>query len=340
MRITLEINIDDIKICLYKFGLLDSIKEWRLLADGPDHPVPYEVIRKIVYIELENDEKYVMKFVREPVFTTKIIEKQSAFSDLLRENGIKTPKRKMEEGRYCVSFEKEKLIMDVYIEEWVGEKIPHLTMKLYKNIGSVIGRIHKVSQHTGFQIGFSLLYNEITERDTSFSRLWRNGNQRIIPEKQYEEMLEIYNRRLAVLKQIWTELPRAAVQGDIYSCNNIAEKDGTLVIYDFNLAGDEVLIGDILQCWFRTIFDEKMKEDLALLSQDEMWSEFILAYQSQRILTNIEKKYFPDVYAILGAVYYSKLVNQWIDNGEYLRAKKHYSFLMKLLKTKELPYVN
>lgn len=340
MRITLEINEDDIKMCLHKFGLLNPIREWKLLADGPDHPVPYEVIRKIVYIELENDEKYVMKFVREPVFTTQIIEKQSAFSDLLMENGIKTPKRKMAEGCYCVSFEKEKLIMDVYIEEWVGEKIPHLTMKLYKNVGSVIGRIHKVSQYTGFQIGFSLLYNEITKRDTSFSRLWRNGNQRSIPEKQYEEMLKIYNRRLAVIKRIWTELPRAAVQGDIYSCNNIAEKDGTLVIYDFNLAGDEVLIGDILQCWFRTIFDEKMKEDLALLSQDKMWSEFILAYQSQRRLTDIERKYFSDVYAILGTVYYSKLVNQWIDNGEYLKAKKHHSFLMELLKTKEVPYVN
>lgn len=338
--ITLEINVDDIKICLHKFGVVDPIKEWRLLADGPDHPVPYEVVRKIVYLELENGEKYVMKFVREPIFTTRIIEKQSAFSDLLMDNGIKTPKRKMVDGCYCISFEKEKLVMDVYIEEWVGEKIPQLTMKLYKNIGSVIGKIHKISQYTGFQIGFSLLYNEITERDTSFSRLWRNGNQSVIPQKQYEEILEIYNRRLAVIKRIWSKLPRAAVQGDIYSCNNIAEKDGTLVVYDFNLAGDEVLIGDILQCWFRTIFDKKIEDDLALLSQDEMWSEFILAYQSQRTLTNIEKKYFPDVYAILGVVYYSKLMNYWIDKGERLRAQNNYSFLMELLKTQKLPYVN
>lgn len=338
--ITLEISAADTKECLHKFGLYDSIKEWRLLADGPDHPVPYDVIRKIVYVELENGDKYVMKFVREPVFTTQIIENQSAFSDLLMKYGIETPKRITVQGHYCVSFEKENLVMDVYIEEWVGEKISHLTMELYKNTGTIIGRIHNVSLRTEFKIGFSLLYNEITERDTSFSRLWRNGNERIIPKCQYEKMLEVYNRRLVIIKQIWSKLPRAAVQGDIYSCNNIAKKNGKLVVYDFNLAGDEVLIGDILQCWFRTVFDEKIEDDLAMLSKEKMWSEFILAYQSERNMTDIERKYFPDVYAILGVVYYSKLLNYWMDKGDCLRAEVHYSFLIELLNTKKLPYVN
>lgn len=338
--VTLEITKKDVIECLHKYGVQDAIKVWKVLADGPDHPVPYDVIRKIIYVELENDEKYVMKFVREPVFSTAIIENQSAFSDLLMNQGIETPKRKMVQGKYCISFEKNNLIMDVYIEEWVGEKIPHLTMDLYRNMGSVIGKIHMVSQRTGFKIGFSLLYNEITERDTSFSRLWRNGNQNIIPNSLYEEMLRIYNRRLAAIKQVWPELPRAAVQGDIYSCNNIAERNGNLVVYDFNLAGDEVLIGDILQCWFRTVFDEKIEEDLAKMSKEKMWSEFILAYQSERNLTEIEKKYFPDVYAILGVVYYTKMLNYWMDKGECLRAKENYSYLLELLNTKILPCIN
>ena len=340
MMVTLEITEKDVINCLHKYGLSDRLKVWKILADGPDHPVPYDVIRKIIYIELENGEKLVMKLVREPVFSTEIIENQSAFSDLLMEYGIETPKRKKVQGKYCVFFEKDNLIMDVYIEEWVGEKIPHLTMELYKKTGAVIGRIHAVSQITGFRIGFSLLYNEITERDTSFSRLWRNGNQNIIPKHLYEEMLEIYNRRLAIIKKVWTELPRAAVQGDIYSCNNIANRDGNLVVYDFNLAGDEVLIGDILQCWFRTVFDEKIEEDLEILSKEKMWSEFIQAYQSERKLTDIEKKYLPDVYAILGVVYYSKILNYWMDKGECLRAKENYPYLLELLNTNMLPCIS
>lgn len=340
MMITLEINIDDIVMCLNKFGIFDSIKEWKLLADGPDHPVPYDVIRKIIYIELEDCNKYVMKFVREPVFTTQIIEKQSAFSDLLIKQGINTPHRITANGHYCVTYEKDNLTMDVYIEEWVGEKIPHLTMELYKNTGAIIGRIHRISQDSGFIIGFSLLYNEITERDTSFSRLWRNDNLRIIPKEQYDCMLEIYNRRLACIKKVWCDLPRAAVQGDIYSCNNIALNNDGLVVYDFNLAGDEVLIGDILQCWFRTIFDEKIEDDLEKLSRDQMWKEFILAYQEERTLTENEKLYIPDVYAILGTVYYTKILNYWMDKGECLKAEKNYSFLFELLNTEKLPYIN
>lgn len=336
--VTMDINKTDTSICLQKFGLSEPIKEWRLLADGPDHPVPYDVIRKIIYVELENAEKYVVKFVREPFFSTEIIENQCAFSDVLMKHGIDTPKRLTRDGKYCISYEKEHLIMDVYAEEWVGGKIPHLTLDIYEETGSVMGKIHRIAGETKYQIGFSLLYNEITERDTSFERLWRNGDHSLIPDEEYEIMLNIYNRRLDIIKTVWSSLPRAAVQGDIYSCNNIAVRNGGLVVYDFNLAGDEVLIGDILQCWFRTVFDEKIEEDLRKLSREEMWSVFIKAYQKERPLTDREKKYFPDVYAILGVVYYTKLLNFWMATGKREKAEDNYTYLLELLNTEELPF--
>lgn len=333
---TMDINLEDTVICLREFGILEPVKEWKVLADGPDHPVPYDVIRKIIYVELMDGRKYVIKFVREPVFPTEIIENQSKFSDLLMEYGIDTPKRLKKDGHYCIPYEKERLVMDVYAEEWVGEKIPHLTMDMYGEIGSVMGKIHRISVKTKFHIGFSLLYNEIAERDTSYERLWRNGDHSLIPEDEYQSILRIYNQRLDIIKNVWKSLPRAAVQGDIYSCNNIAIRNNGLVVYDFNLAGDEVLIGDILQCWFRTIFDEKIEGDLKKISREEMWSVFIKAYQSERQLQDIEKKYFSDVYAILGAVYYTKLLNYWMATGEVGKARDNYLFLFDLLGTKEV----
>lgn len=334
--ITIDIDKNDTIRCLKEFGILESVKEWKLLADGPDHPVPYDVIRKIIYVKLESSKKYVIKFVREPVFPTEIIETQSAFSDLLMEYGVDTPKRLMKNGHYCITYTKENLTMNVYMEEWVGEKISHFTLDLCEKTGSVIGKIHRISQKTNFQIGFSLLYNEITKRDTSFERLWRNRNHSLIPENEYAVMLQIYNRRLDTVKRVWTELPRAAVQGDIYSCNNVAIRNGGLAVYDFNLAGDEVLVGDILQCWFRTVFDEKIEEDLSKLTREKMWSVFIKAYQKERSLLNIEKKYFPDIYAILGVVYYTKLLNFWIASGDLQRAKENYKYLFELLNKEKL----
>ena len=334
--ITIDINKNDTLICLNKLGISESVKEWKLLADGPDHPVPYDVIRKIIYVELESAKKYVIKFVREPVFTTEIIENQSAFSDLLMEHGVDTPKRLMKDGHYCITYTKENLTMNVYMEEWVGEKILHFTLDLYEKTGSVIGKIHRISQKTNFQIGFSLLYNEITKGDTSFERLWTNRDHSLIPENEYAVMLQIYNRRLATIKRVWPVLPRAAVQGDIYSCNNIAIRNSGLAVYDFNLAGDEVLVGDILQCWFRTVFDEKIEEDLSKISRKEMWSVFMKAYQMERPLLNIEKKYFPDIYAILGVVYYTKLLNFWMASGDLQRAKENYKYLFELLETEKV----
>lgn len=329
--ITIDINKNDTAICLKEFNVTESIKQWKLLADGPDHPVPYEVIRKVIYVELENEEKYIVKFVREPIFTTEIIEKQSAFSDLLMQHGIDTPKRLMKNQHYCIKYTKENLTMDVYAEEWVGDKIPHFTLNLYKKVGSVIGRIHRISQKEEFKIGFSLLFNEITQRDTSFKRLWKNNNLSLIPKAEYERMLYIYNYRLGKIKKIWTELPKAAVQGDIYSCNNIAIRNDNLAVYDFNLAGDEALVGDILLCWFRTIFDEKTEADLSGVSLKELWTVFIKAYQKERSLTDIEKKYFPDVYAVLGTVYYTKLLNFWMDSGNIQKAEENYKHLFELL---------
>lgn len=337
----MEIEKTDMIACLREFGLSEPIREWRLLADGPDHVVPYDVIRKIVYVELENREKYVVKFVREPVFPTQIIERQSAFSDLLLENGIAVPRRLKKDGRYCIAYEKEQLCMDVYAEEWVGEKLPHYTLDICEKTGELLGRIHRIALDTKFQIGFSLLYNEITERDTSFERLWkREGYRLLMPQNEYETMVGIYNRRLEIVKNVWKKLPRAAVQADIYSCNNIAAgDDGGLIVYDFNLAGDEVLIGDILQCWFRTIFDERIEEDLQKLSCEEMWRTFIQAYQRERPLLGTEKQYLPDVYAILGTVYYSKLLNFWMQTGNMQRACDRHLHLQELLETEELPFV-
>ena len=62
--IPIDIDKNDTIRCLKEFGILESVKEWKLLADGPDHPVPYDVIRKIIYVKLESSKKYVIKFVR------------------------------------------------------------------------------------------------------------------------------------------------------------------------------------------------------------------------------------------------------------------------------------
>jgi Ser/Thr protein kinase RdoA (MazF antagonist) len=330
-----EITQKDLEVCLERFNVKNTIVSWDMLADGPDHPVPYDVIRKIIYIRLDNGSSYVIKFIREEVFPTEIIESQSAFSDLLGEHGIRTPKRIKKDGCYCISFEKEGLRMDVTIEEWLGQKIPHLTLPLFSEVGRIMGKMHRISLLNKPKIGFSLLYNEILQKDTSYERLWGRVSHDFIPQDDYEEILCIYNSRLENVKKIWTQLPKSAVQGDIYSCNNLAIVEDELAVYDFNLAGDEVLMGDFFLCWFRTIYDERIESDLKLLNENEMWKTFLTNYEKERPFTEIEKKYMPDVYALLGTVYFTKMMVCWVATGRKNLAEQNYRKLFSILKTEK-----
>lgn len=334
----MKICEQDLAVCFGQYGINKKIKNWHILADGPDHPVPYEVIRLIIYAELEDEtDKYVVKYVREPVFTTEIIENQCAFSNLLRDNGIRTPFRLKANGHYCTSYTKNGLRMDVTIEEWVGEKPEHMTMDLFEQVGRTLGKSHRVSLEHGPEIGYSLLYDEVTTKDTSYERIWKTTRHDFISPTDLKQILSLYEKRINIIKKNWTKLPRAAVQGDIYSCNNFTVRNGTLVMFDFNLAGDEVLIGDMLLCWFRTIFDENMQEDLKNIRREDLWLRFIQAYQKERPFTEIEKQYLADAYALFGTLYYTKLLVYYVQTGQKLKAAERYRDTIRLLNVLEVP---
>ena len=333
----MEICEQDLIACFRQFGIKKKIRRWHILADGPDHPVPYDVIRLIIFAELEGDTaKYVVKYIREPIFTTKIIENQCAYSDLLRDNGIQTPFRLMSDGHYCISYTKDGLRMDVTIEEWVGERPTHMTLELFEQVGRLLGRSHQVALEHNLKIGYCMIYDEVMTKDTSYERIWKTIRHDFISPTDLKQILSLYEKRINIIKKNWTKLPRAAVQGDIYSCNNFTVRNGTLVMFDFNLAGDEVLIGDMLLCWFRTIFDENMQEDLKNIRREDLWLRFIQAYQKERPFTEIEKQYLADAYALFGTLYYTKLLVYYVQTGQKLKAAERYRDTIQLLNVHEV----
>ena len=320
----MEIKIEDVQKCAEKFGIRDAVLDITLLADGPDHPVPYDVIRKIIRVDFEDGKYTVMKFVREPIFTPEIINRQCAFSDLLGENGVYVPKRYRRQGTYCIKYIKESLEMDVYMEEYFKDMIPVLTVDIFGQIGRTMGRMHAISQRLKPKIGYSMLYNEVMYKDTSYERIWRGWDHSFMEQELYSRLLEIYAHRIEIVKNVWCSLPKGAVQGDIYSRNNVALHEGNVAVFDFNLAGDEVFVGDCLLCWFRTIFDERMQDELKDISQSDLWNAFWSGYLCERPLSETEKKYFPDIYAILGCLYYTKLLVHFVMTNREELARVHW----------------
>jgi Ser/Thr protein kinase RdoA (MazF antagonist) len=331
----MDITVADVEKCIRQYRILDTVVGIKVLADGPDHIVPYDVIRKIIRVDYGKRRSQVIKFVREPIFSKEIIERQCEFSDLLQEKGFMVPDRWKVGNDYCISYQKSGLSMVVTLEEWLSDSVEHMTRDIFASVAGLLGDMHRMSLKERFTIGFSLLYKEVTEKDTSYEPLWRGLDHSFISEKEYGKLLEIYNRRIMNLKSAWTKLPRAAVQGDIYSCNNLAWKNGRLAVFDFNLAGDEVLIGDLLLCWFRTVFDERIKQDLEKVDLKKMWNIFLGEYHKRRKLMDIERKVFSDIYAILGVLHFTKLLVHKIATGRKEEAMAQYPYILRLLQTSD-----
>jgi len=323
--------LEDVQKCVKEFGIHDNVTHISLLADGPDHPVPYDVIRKIIRVYFENNACAVIKYVREPIFNPTIINNQCAFSDLLGHNGIRVPKRWKQQDSYCIKYVKDNLEMDVYIEEFFPDMIPTMTIEIFTDVGRLMGRMHYVSQCLKPIIGYSMLYNEVLYKDTSYERIWNGQNHSFIDEKNLIKLLQTYSLRIEIIKSVWSILPRGAVQGDIYSRNNIAISNGEVAVFDFNLAGDEVFIGDCLLCWFRTIFDEKIQEEIKNIDRDDLWNAYWSGYLKERQLSSAEKKHFSDIYAILGCLYYTKLLVCYVRTGRAELAKHGFKNTFKLL---------
>lgn len=324
----MEILIEDIKFCLEKFGVNTPINKVILLEDGPGRPVSENDIRKIIRLDFIDGSKTVIKFVHEERVPASVIDQQCTLSDLLRDNGVPAPKRWKIGDSYCVKIIKDNLDLMVYMEEYLPDQISELTIDLFSQVGEMMGKMHEISDKLKPHIDFSMLYDEVLHRDIPYEKLWGKADHSFIRDEDMAKLLKIYDKRIEMLKKIWAELPMGAVQNDIYSCNNFCMYNGKIAVYDFNLAGDEAFIGDALRCWFRTVFDERTQDMVNSLDRKALWNGFWNGYFKERRLTDIEIKYFSDIYAILGCAYYTKLLVHLIDMGqkEYVVNNWDYTF--------------
>lgn len=320
----IKIEKEDVQKALQYFGIEREVAAVKILSDDQEERKGKLAVRIVTVAELENQEKLIVKFLNERAFildvthlqiTTETIEKQAAFSEILRREGMIVPKRYQRNQSYCMPMEIDGVPLDVTVEEFLGQPMKEFSPDLFYTYGCLIGMIHRISLEQGCKIDFSIVFQEWKDNRTEFGKLFSGVNEEMLPKELIAQLTKQHDVYKEKVMGIWQNLPRSAVQGDLYSNNNVALTEAGIGFYDFNVAADEVLLGDMLHVWFRTIYDvnnERQRNDWNL---GECWRSYENGYSEQRKWSKQEQQALPTVMALLNMIYHARYAADLMRHG-------------------------
>ena len=266
-------------------------------------------IRSIYLVTLEGNLKIVCRISNEAHFPEKIVEQQCIFSEKLRENGIPVARKyKAKSGNYCIMFSVNSLMCCVTLEEYVGTEFKDVSLETFKMLGTLLGKMHFLSEHNPSEINYSTIGSAIRTDSARFSKLMVNSGLPIYNCSCIRELGAKHDALVLQLKRVLDDLPHGAVHGDMGVYNNLCIKNEIVSIIDFNLASDDPFLCDMFSCIYSSIYKNSQKCRLAGIDIDKAFCQFVLAYRSQRQLSNVEKNVYSTAAALFDGLYYCKAI--------------------------------
>lgn len=319
-----------IRSVLETYGLNTTFRERKTYVNhyGEDNTV-----KMILSVILENGKKVVIKILREGDDLLKErekIEKQSAFSEFMRRNGIKTPMRYTANGKYCNEYVYDSLPCNVTVEDWCGEEITEINADIAYKIGELLARMHVLSLENKRELGrgtlFSAAYCNDVDCFQEFCEICKNEK---LDQIVVEGIKKLRNEKLDTLRAVWDRLPKAAVQGDI-SVNNLVYGEKELTVFDYNNAGDEVLVSDLVMEGLLTAYEMDIPEDVDPSVREQFFPALLNGYLSVRKLSEEEANAAWIIYTLYHSLWFSRVV--YNENSlEKLVKKEDYAAANRLL---------
>ena len=204
-----------------------------------------------------------------------------------------------------------------YLSE--GEEISSLTDIHLKEIATKLAIMHRYT-----------LTNELTlQKATSWSMFGGNETEEIgdydenelsfqLFEKTFHQhpkissIKEKYRELRGLLYQAWPSLPKVATQGD-FCYYNMRFKEGKLVaLFDFDLAGDEVLVNEFVAVAIYLSWHVPYEGSL---TSQERYQLFVQQYEKERPLAMEERNVLPALFSIIRAFRYDRVEDGVADMG-------------------------
>ncbi|MBO5035719.1 MAG: hypothetical protein J6D42_01395 [Clostridia bacterium] len=329
----MEISDKTVSEILRLYGIDGDICERKIYIDRA-----YEdFVKQIFSVKLKDGKHIVVKILREEddySVNRRKFEKQSEFSEFMRKNGIKTPKRYLCGDGYCSEYECGGVMCHVTVEDWCGEEVGLIDSDLSYKIGQLMACMHTVSLENNCEIGFGTLFSAAYENDVDafpeFCKICENDN---IDSGIVEQIKKIREEKLAFLRSVWTELPKAAVQGDI-SINNLVFDGKDITVFDYNNAGDEVLISDLVMEGLLTAYEMDIPEDADPACREEFFPAFLNGYLSVRKLSEKEAETAWVAYTLYHGLWFTRIMynkdslEKLVERGDFSSAN---TLLRKML---------
>lgn len=304
---------ENIKEILELYDINRNIANINYLCEGYDDKDDLR-IRVIAKVELCDKSSYIIKFVLEEEHPYKLIEEQSRFSEGLRCLGINTAKRIKCGDKYCCLYSLGDSRLSVTVEEYLGEEIKEINENIVSEISSLMARMHMLSENNNYHLVNDTIWNlwndnsDIMRGYMKFKEL----RDKIIELDEnnieiYENILRVYKSRKDKISKLRPSLPQYATQGD-YSVNNLTYNNEEIGIFDYNIAGDEILVNDmIIEGLFVTkVMD--LSEGLKDSDREELFKLFVKAYINIRKLTSDELNVINDLYAIVVPFWWERII--------------------------------
>jgi len=316
-----NIEIKNLVNALNLYNITSQITDFKFFIN--DYNNKTSEVKVITKVEFSNRTPLVVKFIKENNHPHHIIEKQSIFSEYLRSQGILTPKRYMRGENYCAKFQLGSMSLDVTVEDYWGEEIKTIDYRLAYKIGQLMARIHCISEKGNCYIGNSTIFNIVGYNEVSgFNKFVELGESVSIDSFMYQKIKEIYTAKLEKIKLSWNRLSRYATQGDI-SINNLTYIGEEIGIFDYNIAGDETFVGDMVLEGLLTANEMDLAHGLSDIDRKELFRCFLQGYIEERPLTDDEKNVFSDIYSISSGLWFTKILyhdnslTKLVEHNEY-----------------------
>lgn len=304
---TVEKEIADSILREYGFRECRGIQESFIHYLGEDSRV------KLIFpVTLDSGRKLVVKILREDDDKSREqeqlkIEKQSIFSEFLRSKGIKTPARYMASGKYCIPYSYHGIPCCVTVEDWCGEEIKEINSNIAYKIGVLLAKMHTISLANNCEIGCGTLFSAAYWNDVdAFPEFCKLSAHDQLDQGVVERIKALREEKLERLRAVWDKLPKAAVQGDI-SVNNLVETEGDLTVFDYNNAGDEVLVSDLVMEGLLTAYEMDLPEGVPESAREEFFPALLRGYLSVRTLSEEECAAAWDIYTLYHGLWFSRV---------------------------------
>lgn len=326
MEKTIEIEVVNEIVKLYGFD--EQLIEQKAYI----HAIEDNGWLKLIFrVTLANGKMLVIKILHEDDdFTAEMkkVENQSIFSEFMRRHGIKTPARYQANGKYCNEFTYHDLPCMVTAEDWSGEEITEITTDTAYQIGELMARMHSISLENKCEIGHRTLFSAAYWNDVDcFPEFCEITNDGKLDQEVVAQIKTLHDAKLESIRAVWETLPKAAVQGDI-SINNLVHAEDGLIVFDYNNAGDEVLISDLVMEGLLTAYEMELPDGTPASYRGQIFPALLKGYLSVRPLSEAERKTAWEVYTLYHGLWFTRIrynddsLDSLVKKGDYETANR------------------